>query len=267
MLKVESLKELDLSRLRYVSNAAAGIPPAHVLRVCEALPHIAFHSMYGQTECTRALTLDPALVTLHPQSVGRAIHNCDAYLIDEDGRVLPSGSTGELVIRGANVSQGYWNRPDETSIKFRDGPIPGEKVLHTGDLFRSDAKGLFTFLSRTDDVFKCRGEKVAPQAIEHAICEIPEVAEAAVIGIPDAADGLAVKAFVVVREGMALTEARVRQYCNSRLEAVMVPRFVELCHDLPKTESGKLRRAGLHERQAEGTSAEAAPHTVARGRA
>ncbi len=260
-------RQLDLSHLRYATNAAAGIPPAHVLRVCEALPHIAFHSMYGQTECTRALTLDPALVTLHPQSVGRAIHNCDAYLIDEDGRVLPSGSTGELVIRGANVSQGYWNRPDETSIKFRDGPIPGEKVLHTGDLFRSDAKGLFTFLSRTDDVFKCRGEKVAPQAIEHAICEIPEVAEAAVIGIPDAADGLAVKAFVVVREGMALTEARVRQYCNSRLEAVMVPRFVELCHDLPKTESGKLRRAGLHERQAEGTSAEAAPHTVARGRA
>lgn len=263
MLKVESLKDLDLSRLRYVSNAAAGIPPAHVLRVREALPHITFHSMYGQTECTRALTLDPSLVNAHPQSVGRAIENCDAYLIDDLGRVLPHGGTGELVIRGANVSQGYWNRPEHTAAKFRDGPIPGEKVLHTGDLFRSDATGLFTFMSRTDDVFKCRGEKVAPQMIEHAICEMPEVAEAAVIGIPDAADGLAVKAFVVVREGKTLTEARVRQHCNSRLEAVMVPRFVEWCHELPKTESGKLRRAGLHEQQAAGAGA--APRPTTRG--
>lgn len=262
MLKVESLPQLELSRLRYVSNAAAGIPPAHVLRVCEALPHVAFHSMYGQTECTRALTLEPSLASIHPHSVGRAIENCDAYLIDESGLVLPKGSTGELVVRGANVSHGYWSRPADTAAKFRDGPILGEKVLHTGDLFRTDSDGLFTFVSRTDDVFKCRGEKVAPQAIENAICELPEVAEAAVVGIPDTADGLAVKAFVVVREGMTLTEARVRQHCNARLEAVMVPRFVEMCLELPKTESGKLRRASLHERHA---AAAAAPHAETQG--
>lgn len=267
MLKVESLGSMDLSRLRYVSNAAAGIPPAHVLRVCEALPHVAFHSMYGQTECTRALTLDPSLARSHPHSVGRAIDNCDAFLIDDAGRILPNGSTGELIIRGANVSQGYWNRPDYTSAKFRDGPVHGDKVLHTGDLFQCDADGLYTFVSRTDDVFKCRGEKVAPQAIEHAICEIPEVAEAAVVGIPDATDGLAVKAFVVVREGMTLSEARVRQYCNSRLEAVMVPRFVELCLDLPKTESGKVRRAGLHEHTAVGFDPTFSPHTTLKGEA
>jgi long-chain acyl-CoA synthetase len=250
LLRMLPLDGIDLGSLRYMTNAAAGIPPAHVLALREAFPGVDFFSMYGQTECTRAVFLDPKLAVAHPDSVGRAMPNCEIYVIDEHGRRITPGQIGELVVRGTNVMRGYWGKPAETGARLRDGEIPGEKVLHTGDLFRTDASGLFYFVARTDDIFKCRGEKVAPLAIENVLYELPEVAEAAVVGVEDQNDGLAVKAFVVPREGIALTEAAIRKHCHLRLDAVMVPRYVELVATLPKTESGKLRRAGLSAKKA-----------------
>lgn len=247
LLGMMPIADLDLGSLRVITNAAAALAPAHVLRLCEALPTVRFFAMYGQTECTRATFLDPALARSHPHSVGRAIPNCEAYLIDEQGRRLPDGSEGELVVRGANVMRGYWNRPDETAAKLIDGPTPGERSLRTGDRFRSDAHGLLTFIARSDDIFKCRGEKVAPSAIEHVLCELPEVAEAAVIGVDDPNDGTAIKAIVVPREGCELTEATIRRHCRAVLDAAFQPRFVELRSELPKTDSGKLRRRDLIE--------------------
>lgn len=245
LIQLMPLEGIDLSSLRYMTNAAAGIPPAHVLRLRELFPSVSFFAMYGQTECTRATFLDPALVDEHPGSSGRAIPNCECYLVDAQGRRLPDGSEGELVVRGANVMRGYWGRPDETAAKLRDGAIPGEKVLHTGDIFRSDAEGLLTFVSRTDDIFKCRGEKVSPREIENVLHELREVGEAAVVGVPDAADGTAIKAVVVPRDGATLTELRVRAHCRARLEPGLMPKFVEVRAELPKTDSGKLRRRDL----------------------
>jgi amino acid adenylation domain-containing protein len=237
--------ELDLASVRYMTNAAAGISPSHALALGRALPHVAFFPMYGQTECTRACYLDPTLVRDHPDSVGRAIPNCELYLIDEHGARLPHGSQGELVVRGANVMRGYWARAEDTERKLRPGPIVGERVLHTGDLFRTDAHGLLYFVGRTDDIFKCRGEKVAPQLIENVLCELPDVAEAAIIGIDDPADGTAIKAFVVPKAGATLTEGKVRQHCKARLEAVFMPKVIEFRESLPTTASGKLRRRDL----------------------
>lgn len=245
LLKMMPVEGIDLSSLRYFTNAAAGIPPAHVTGMVEAFPRAKFYAMYGQTECTRGTYLDPALARSRPESVGRAIENSEAWVVREDGSRADPGEAGELVIRGANVMRGYWRKPEATAAKLRDGPIPGEKVLFTGDHFVMDREGLLTFVARADDVFKCRGEKVAPSAIENVLYELPDVAEAAVVGVEDANDGLAVKAFVVPREGATLTEAMIRKHCAGRLDPVMVPRFVELVASLPKTESGKLRRAGL----------------------
>jgi long-chain acyl-CoA synthetase len=243
ILQMLPLNGIDLSSLRYVTNAAAAIPPAHIRRFREAFPHVAFYSMYGQTECTRACYLDPALVDAHPHSVGRPIANSEAFIVDAAGQVLDPGEPGELVIRGANVMKGYWNKPEATSLALR--PWQGGTALFTGDSFRMDSGGLLTFIGRRDDIFKCKGEKVPPRAVEEVIYELHEVAEVAVFGIEDPIDGLAVKAVIVPRENSTLSESTVRRHCQLRLEPFMVPRWVEFRAELPRTESGKLKRSAL----------------------
>ncbi|HEY0835670.1 MAG TPA: AMP-binding protein [Azospirillum sp.] len=242
LLQMEAVKTADLSSLRYLTNAAAPLPTAHIRRVVELFPQATFHSMYGMTECsTRICTLDPARLHDKTASVGTAIPNSEAYVVDEDGNRAAPGVVGELVVRGVNVMRGYWGRPEETAKRLRGG------VLHTGDLFTTDAEGFLYFVARQDDVFKCRGEKVSPKEVEGVLCELHEVAEAAVAGVPDAADGMAVKAFLVPREGAAINEAAVRQHCRARLESHLVPKFIEIRAELPKTESGKLKRSDLAE--------------------
>ncbi len=245
LLGMEALKAADLSSLRYLTNAAAPLPTAHIDRLRARFPEAAFYSMYGMTECcTRICYLDPRELGARTASVGRAIPNCEAYVVDERGNRAAPGVVGELVVRGANVMRGYWRRPEETARRLRTGPL-GETLLHTGDLFTSDADGFLYFVSRMDDVFKCRGEKVSPKEVENVLYELEAVAEAAVVGVPDAADGMAVKAYVVPREGAALSEALIRQHCRGRLESHLVPRFVEFRDALPKTDSGKIKRAVL----------------------
>lgn len=252
LIQMCPLKDIDLSSVRYATNAAAAIPPAHLRRFREEFPRVEFFPMYGQTECTRACFLDPSLVDSRPTSVGRAIANSELFIVDGNGNRLPTGETGELVVRGANVMRGYWGRPRETAEKLREWDIPGEKVLFTGDQFRMDAEGLFYYVGRQDDIFKCKGEKVAPREVEQAIYELHEVAEVAVYGVEDAVDGLAVKAMVVVREGATLTDMQVRRQCQARLEAFMVPKFVEFRAAIPKTDSGKIKRSALATSPAEG---------------
>ncbi|MGQ9367184.1 class I adenylate-forming enzyme family protein [Azospirillum sp. A39] len=247
LLQMEAAKAADLGRLRYLTNAAAPMPVAHIRRVRELFPQAAFYSMYGCTECsTRVAYLDPRRLDDKIASVGRAIPNCEAYVADDEGRPLPPGEVGELVVRGANVMRGYWNRPDATAEKLRDDPAGGKRY-HTGDLFYADAEGFLHFVARKDDVFKCRGEKVSPKEVEAVLCELDCVAEAGVTGVPDPVDGMAVKAFLVPAEGASINEAEIRQHCRGRLESHMVPKFIELRAELPKTESGKLKRAMLAE--------------------
>jgi long-chain acyl-CoA synthetase len=129
--------------------------------------------------------------------------------------------------------------------RFRSGPLPGERLCYTGDLFRTDAEGYFYFVSRKDDIIKSRGEKVAPREVENVLYAIQGVQDAAVIGIPDPVLGQAVKAFIVAPGG-GLTEADVISHCKAHLEYFMVPRQVEFRNELPKTGSGKIRRMELH---------------------
>jgi amino acid adenylation domain-containing protein len=245
ILQMAPFDELDLSSLRMLTNAAAALPAAHRRRLAEILPDVGVVEMYGQTECTRVCCLDPVDAAAHPGSVGRAIPNTEAYVVDEDGRRCAPGEVGELVVRGAHVMRGYWRKPEATATRLREGDIPGEKVLYTGDLFRADADGFLYFVGRTDDVFKCRGEKVSPGEIEQVLYQLDGVAEAAVVGVPDELDGMAVKAVLAPRPGAELTEEDIRRHCRARLEPTLVPRHIELRDELPKTDSGKIRKAEL----------------------
>jgi acyl-CoA synthetase (AMP-forming)/AMP-acid ligase II len=200
--------------------------------------------MYGLTETKRTLYLPPEELERRPGSVGIAIPGTEAWLEDEHGCRLAPGETGELVVRGRHVMRGYWAAPEATAKRFPPGPIPGERLCRTGDLFRTDADGYFYFVGRKDDILKCRGEKVAPKEIENVLYGLKGVVEAAVVGVPDPVLGQAIKALVVVR-GREITEREVRAYCQAHLEDFMVPKYIEFCDHLPRTSSGKIAKKEL----------------------
>lgn len=245
LLGIKGLSGYDLSSLRKLTNAGAALPEDFLRRLRQQFPQARIYPMYGQTECTRVTYLPPEEVDRRPMSVGRGMPNQELWLIDEDGRRLPNGSMGELVVRGANVMRGYWNRPEETAKKLVPGPIPGEVVLRTGDIFRTDADGWLYFVARTDDIIKSRGEKVSPREVESAIYALPGVREVAVIGVPDELLGQAVKAFIALDEGHAYSEREVIRHCLGRIESFMVPKHVVFVDTLPKTDNGKIRKVGL----------------------
>jgi len=245
LLGLQDLARFDLSALRIVTNAAAALPQAHVERLCAALPQARFFSMYGMTECVRASYLPPEALDGRPGSVGRGMPGQAHWLVDDGGQPLAHGATGELVVRGPHVMQGYWERPLDTRQRLSIDPQTGERVLRTGDLFRSDADGWLYFVARRDDIIKTRGEKVAPREVENAIYQLAAVTGCAVVGVADDTLGQAVKAYVTLQSGCGLRERDIVKHCLSRLENYMAPKFVEIVDELPRTESGKIRHASL----------------------
>jgi len=238
------LAPYDLTALRYISNTAASLPPSHILELRRKFPAVTIFSMYGLTETKRTLYLPPEWVDTKPGSVGIAIPGTEVWLQDESGRRLGPGSVGELVVRGRHVMRGYWEAPEMTAARYRPGPIPGERVCHTGDLFRMDEDGCMYFVGRRDDIIKSRGEKVAPREVENVLHALAGVAEAAVVGVPDPILGEAVKV-VLVRSDPSLTTSKVMAYCKAHLEDFMVPTIVEFAEALPKSPSGKVRKEML----------------------
>jgi len=234
----------ELPALRYLTNAAAALPVEQVKRLRLLFPQTDLYLMHGLTEVVRTMFLPPEQVDARPASTGAALDGTELWLEDEDGRRVGPGAVGELVVRGRHVMRGYWGAPGQTALRFRAGEIPGERVCLTGDLFRVDDGGCYTFVGRKDDMIKCRGLKVSPRETEDVIYRIPGVEEAAVIGVPHPELGQAVKAFIVA-PGAGLREAAVIAHCRKHLEDFMVPRTVEFVPELPKTPSGKLRRKDL----------------------
>lgn len=239
------LGRFDFASLRYVTNTAAALPAEHIRRLRALLPHVAIYSMYGLTECKRVSYLPPAELDRRITSVGRAIPNTEVYLVDEQGQRLGPGVVGELVVRGSHVTRGYWELPEETAARFRPGPLPGERVLYTGDLFRMDDDGYLYFVARKDDIIKTRGEKVSPKEVEEVLYALPGVAEAAVVGVSDPVLGEAIRAVVTLGAGARLTEQQVLRHCRARLEDFMVPKYVEFHDSLPRTPTGKIARREL----------------------
>lgn len=242
-----------LPHLRYITNTAAALPPTHIERLQALFPHVALYSMYGLTECKRCTWLPPAELKNRISSVGIAIPGTEAYVVDDEGERVAPGVVGELVIRGPHVMKGYWENPEATARALRPGPHEWERVLHTGDLFRTDDEGFLYFVGRKDDIIKSRGEKVAPKEVENIIYALPGIAEVAVIGVPDPILGSAIKAVVALEPGAEIGPTDVVRHCARYLEDYMVPKHVEFRPSLPKTESGKISRRLVAEAQAGNT--------------
>jgi long-chain acyl-CoA synthetase len=247
LLLQTDLSRYDLSRLRYVSSIGAALAPSIIQRIRQAFPRALLFSTYGMAEASYALGLDPAQIDQRPTSVGKPFPGTQAWIIDEDGQRLGPDQIGELVVRGRHVRSGYWNDPAASAQRFRPGPIPGELVCYTGDMFRMDEDGYFYFVGRGDEIIKSGAKKVAPKEVENALYNLTGVLEAAAVGVPDPILGRVIKAFVVLDEQArsSLTIRDILRYCRQTLEDYKVPRQIEIRDSLPKTPSGKIKKTDL----------------------
>jgi len=245
LLSLENIQKYNFDFVRYVTNTAAALPPAFIPKLQKLFPNAKIYSMYGLTECKRVSYLPPKDLEKKPTSVGIPMPNTEVYIVNEKGEKVRPGEVGELVVRGSNLMRGYWGDPEATEKVLRPCPYPGEKVLYTGDLFKIDEDGYLYFVGRKDDMIKSRGERISPKEIENVLYELKGVKEAAVIGVPDQLLGQVIKAFIVTKDSIKLTEKDVIKHCTKHLEYFMVPKYVEFRSSLPKTSTGKIKKTEL----------------------
>ena len=248
LLKLQDLKKYDFSTLRYMTNTGAALPVEHIRRLRDMFPNVTMISMFGLTECKRVSYLPPEELDRIPSSVGKAMPNCEVFVVDENGNPVPPGQTGELIIRGSNVMQGYWADPEITARSYKDGQYPSSRILHSGDYFKQDERGFLYFLGRKDDMIKSKGERISAKEVENNISSMEGVAEVAIIGVPDEIFGQAIKAYIVPAPGVELQEKQVLKYCAENMETFMVPKYVEFMDSLPKTPNGKIDKKQLKEK-------------------
>lgn len=240
LLRSGLLDKHDTSSLRYVTQAGAAMAPALGARVRAAFPNARLHVMYGQTEATARIACLPAEdFDRKPGSVGKAIAGTTIRIVDAEGREVPRGATGELVVDGPGVMLGYFRDAEETARALHGG------VLHTGDLASMDEEGHVTLQGRRSEMIKSGAHRIAPQEIEAVLGELPEIAECAVTGVPDDVLGQAIVAFLIPAPGAAIDRRAVLAHCLAQLPRFKLPARVEIVDALPRTPSGKLQRWAL----------------------
>ena len=233
------LDQHDLSSLRYLTQAGGAMAPSLATRVRAAFPQARLFVMYGQTEASARLTwLPPERLDDKLGSAGIAIAGVEIQVRREDGTGAAIDEPGEVWARGDNVMTGYWNAPDATAATLVDG------WLRTGDLGHLDADGFLWLAGRRSDMIKTGAHRVHPQDVEEVIAELPGVREVGVTGLDDPLLGHVVAAFVV-RDGDTPTEMTLKAHCRQRLAGYKIPKQVAFVAELPKTASGKIRRAAL----------------------
>lgn len=233
------LEGLPLPHLRWLTQAGGAMSPQLVRRLRALLPDVRMHIMYGQTEATaRLASVPPARLDDKPGSAGRAIGGVRLDIRDEAGTTVAAGIEGEVWASGPGIMQGYWRDPEATVRVLRDG------WLRTGDIGRFDDEGYLYLAGRRSDMIKTGAHRVHPLDVEEALLEHPGIAQVAVAGIADPTLGQVVKAWIVAR-APGLDANAVRGHCRSRLAPYKIPREVDFVSALPRTASGKVRRASL----------------------
>ena len=198
---------------------------------------------YGQTEvCGFATFIDYPDMVDHPRSIGWPMPHVEMTILDPDGNQLPPGEEGEICLRGPAVMLGYWRNPEATEAALGDG------WLRTGDLGTMDKHGLGYLLGRAKELIKTGGENVYPAEVDAVFAEMPEVADAGCCAVPDSQWGEAVKAFVVLKPGMALTREEITSRFKGKIAGYKRPRYIEFVDRLPRDPIGKLLRRELSAR-------------------
>jgi fatty-acyl-CoA synthase len=227
--------------VRIVMSGGAPLPVQLVRQYHEA--GIILQQGFGMSEAAPSIaTLDKKLALEKAGSIGRAVFHLDARVIDAEMNDLPAGDVGELVIRGPNLMQGYWNRPADTQEAFSGS------WFHTGDLARMDQDGELYIVERKKDMFISGGENVYPAEVENAIYELPQVAEAAVIGVKDDKWGEVGLAVVVLQEGQGRDAGMISDHLKKRLAKYKIPKSVVFVDQLPRNAAGKVLKTVLRQK-------------------
>ena len=240
LLQAGDFSKFNLASLRYLTQAGGAMPTTTVRRLSEALPQAKLFVMYGQTEATARLTyLPPERLSDKLGSVGIPIPGVEIIVTDDDDGAVGPGVPGEVCVRGGNVMKGYFRDEEATRAVLRNG------WLHTGDLGHLDADGYLYLQGRRSDIIKSGAHRISPLDIEDVIVALPEVAEAAVVGVPDEVLGESIKAVITLKPGATLDAMRVQRHCSEQLPRYKVPRTIEFATSLPRTSSGKIMRYQL----------------------
>ncbi|MEZ5714840.1 MAG: AMP-binding protein [Paracoccaceae bacterium] len=235
-------RRYDLTALSRVLTAAAKYTPEFVASVMAALEIEKFFFMYGLTEASPIVSTTEfsAQMIVKPNTLGFPVWYCDVRIVDDAGNELPRGEVGEIVVRGPNVFQGYYKRPEANKDVLRNG------WLHTGDLGYMDDENFMFFVDRKKDMIKSGGENVYSLEVELAIGRlVPELSEVSIVGVPDEIWGEAVTAFAVLRPGEAVTAEEVVARARKELAGYKLPKAVHFVDELPKNVSGKVLKRQL----------------------
>jgi long-chain acyl-CoA synthetase len=243
LLNDDTARAGDYSSLRACRTNAAPLPPSVKTAFDELVGRPVLVEGYGLTE-TSPLTHANPIARAKAGSIGMPLPDTDARVVDlESGAETPAGQPGELLIRGPQVMRGYWRRDDATAQAIRDG------WLRTGDVAVMDDEGYFAIVDRKKDVINTAGFKVWPREVEETLYQHPAVKLAAVVGVPDAYRGEAVKAYVVLKDDHRgrVDPSAVIDFCRERLTAYKAPRLVEFRDELPMSGAGKMLRRMLRD--------------------
>lgn len=244
LLGKSAVRKMEFPALRYLTQAGGAMAPTLTREVMEVFRGKKIFIMYGATEASARLSyLPPEDLPAKVGSIGKPIPNVELRLIKEDGNEAGPEEVGEIVARGANIMQGYWNQREETNA------VLTEHGFHTGDLGRIDEEGFFYVVGRKRDMIKSAGNRVSAKEIEEIILEHPNILETAVIGIPDQYIGEAICAFVVPKHGVLVLPEELVAFCKTRLPEYKAPRAVIVRESLPKNAAGKIMKEALRQGQ------------------
>ena len=240
MCQHERFAHTDLSRIK-VAGVGGAPMPVPLLEIWLARG-VALNQGYGMTETSPAvLVLDRRDAARKIGSAGQKVLHTEVRIVDETGLDVPVGEMGELWVRGPNITPGYWNRPNANLSSFTDG------WLHTGDAARVDEEGFYYIVDRTKDMYISGGENVYPAEVESVLYQLPELAEAAIIGVADERWGEVGKAIVVLKPGCSLSAEQIIDHCRDNLARFKLPRSVQFVEALPRNATGKVHKPTLRE--------------------
>jgi acyl-CoA synthetase (AMP-forming)/AMP-acid ligase II len=243
LLNNSPLKDYSpFEHLRYVTQAGGHMGVSVQEQVTKSFAPAKLIVMYGATELAPRLTwLPPERWNEKKGSIGVAIPNTEAFIVNEYGNRLEPGLEGEIVGRGSNVMMGYWGDPESTAQVLRNG------LYYTGDIGRIDEDGFLYVVGRSKDILKIGGNRVSTKEIEDSILQVENIAEVAVIGVEDQVLGEAAKAFIVFKAETQIDELLIKQALSKRLPTYKIPKYFEFRESLPKNETGKILKQKLQE--------------------
>ena len=240
LLNTPGFAELDFSHLKGALGGGMAVQRA-VAERWKKVTGTPLIEAYGLTETSPAACINPFDIEEFNGCIGLPISSTECGVMDDDGKLLPQGEVGELVVRGPQVMKGYWQRPEETAkVITEDG------WLRTGDVAMMTPDGFFKIVDRKKDMILVSGFNVFPNEIEDVVAHHPKVLEVAAVGVPDEKSTEAVKLFVV-KSDPSLTEAEIRDFCKEQLTGYKRPKYVEFRDELPKSNVGKILRRELRD--------------------